>query len=39
MKIYTIGDSHSHVKSQYITGIYWIGPITMHRVGRDIINF
>ena len=41
MKIYTIGDSHclSYMKSQYVTKVHWIGPVTMHRVGRDIINF
>jgi hypothetical protein len=40
MNLYTVGDSHSIIfqKSKYITKIHWLGGLTMHRVGRDLIN-
>lgn len=39
-KIHIFGDSHSRIYSSpylsnYICNVYYIGPITMHRVGRD----
>ena len=47
LPIYTIGDSHSRFSFEYnlnentrhprITNSFWLGPITMHRVGRDSI--
>jgi hypothetical protein len=49
MPIYTIGDSHSQLTFEYdfniqtrhprITNCFYLGPITMHRVGRDSISF
>ena len=49
LPIYTIGDSHSRFSFEYnlnentrhprITNSFWLGPITMHRVGRDSISF
>jgi hypothetical protein len=46
LPIYTIGDSHAKFTFSIndsvhprIKSIFWIGPITMHRVGRDTIKF
>jgi hypothetical protein len=41
MKIYTIGDSHSIVydKSDLVENYFWLGGMTMHRVGTQLINF
>lgn len=41
MNLYTVGDSHCIIfqKSKYITKVYWVGGLTMHRIGRDLINF
>jgi hypothetical protein len=49
MPIYTIGDSHSRLSFEYdfnvqtrhprIKNSFWLGPITMYRVGRDSISF
>ena len=49
LPIYTIGDSHSRFSFEYnlnentrhprITNSFWLGPFTMHRVGRDYISF
>jgi len=39
--IYTIGDSHSQFTFHDIPEVkaFWLGPMTMHRVGRDSLNF
>ena len=41
MNLYTVGDSHCNIfqKSKYITKVHWVGGLTMHRIGRDLINF
>jgi len=49
LPIYTIGDSHSKITFEFdfdqstrnprITNNYWLGPVTMHRVGRDTLSF
>jgi hypothetical protein len=41
MNFYTVGDSHSIVfsKSKYFTKLFWLGGLTMNRIGREIINF
>ena len=41
MKFYTMGDSHSGVfsKSKYFTKQFWLGGLTMNRIGREIIDF
>ena len=41
MKIYTIGDSHSIIydKSELVDNFYWLGAMTMHRVGTRLVNF
>lgn len=41
--IHVFGDSHSriyssHYLSNYICKVYYVGPITMHRIGRDKIT-
>ena len=38
--IHIFGDSHSRIYSSYylsnyLCNVYYVGPITMHRVGRD----
>ncbi len=42
-KIHVFGDSHSRLYSSpylsnYICNVYYVGPLTMHRVGRDKIT-
>lgn len=41
MKVYTVGDSHCipYQDSSLIAKVHWIGSVTMHRVGRDLLNF
>ena len=41
MKIYSIGDSHSilYDKSELVENYFWLGGMTMHRVGTRFINF
>lgn len=41
MNIYTCGDSHSKFSFFGIDSVkpYWLGPMTMHRVGRDCMDF
>jgi len=41
MKLYTVGDSHSIIfsKSKHFTELFWLGGLTMNRIGRDLINF
>ena len=41
MNFYTTGDSHSIVfsKSKFCTKNYWLGGLTMNRVGRILLNF
>lgn len=41
MTIYTCGDSHSRFTFHDISNVvpFHIGPITMHRMGRDILKF
>jgi hypothetical protein len=41
MNFYTVGDSHSGIfsKSKYFTKQFWLGGVTMNRIGRDNLNF
>lgn len=41
MKIYSIGDSHSIIydKSELVENFFWLGAMTMHRVGVRLVNF
>lgn len=38
--LHVFGDSHSKIFEHYEhTRVHWLGPITMHRISRDGINF
>jgi hypothetical protein len=41
MNFYTVGDSHSGIfsKSKHFTKQFWLGGVTMNRIGRDHLNF